>query len=317
MHRTSPTSMVVAMILPLAAMILALGAAPSAAQEVPPLFPPDNAWNTSIDDAPVHPNSDAFIDSIGADQGLHPDFGTFYRNAPIGIPFVLVRDEQPEVPIKFKAYKRESDRGPYPVPPDAPIEGGPRSNGDRHVLVVDVDNLKLFEMFRAFPKRGGAKWRADSGAVWDLTSNDLRPLCWTSADAAGLAILPGLVRYDEVVEKGAINHAVRFTVEQTQRGFILPATHFASQSNDPDLPPMGLRLRLRADYNVSGFSPHVQVILRALKKYGMILADNGSDWYITGTHDPRWDDDELHELGEVLGRDFEVVYTGEIVTKCP
>lgn len=294
--------------------LLVLAAAAARAEDVPQIFPPDNPWNTDISAYPVHPNSDNFLASIGLDRGLHPDFGTVWNGAPNGIPYVLVNDAQPEVRIRFRAYKDESDPGPYPVPPDAPIEGGPNSNGDRHVLVIDVDNLKLYEMYRAFPRRNGQKWRADCGAVWDLTSNDLRPWYWTSADAAGLPIFAGLVRYDEVVEKGEINHALRFTVSRTQRGFILPATHFASDSRDPNLPPMGLRVRLKADYDVSTFSPNVQVILTALKKYGMIVADNGSNWYISGAPDPRWDDDELHELGQVKGRDFEVVDTGPIIS---
>ncbi|GMU36469.1 MAG: hypothetical protein KJ057_07390 [Phycisphaerae bacterium] len=294
--------------------LLILATAAARAEDVPQIFPPDNPWNTDISAYPVHPNSDHFLASIGLDRGLHPDFGTVWNGAPNGIPYVLVNDAQPEVRIRFRAYKDESDPGPYPVPPDAPIEGGPDSNGDRHVLVIDVDNLKLYEMYRAFPRRNGQKWRADCGAVWDLTSNDLRPWYWTSADAAGLPIFAGLVRYDEVVEKGEINHALRFTVSRTQRGFILPATHFASDLRDPNLPPMGLRVRLRADYDVSTFSPNVQVILTALKKYGMIVADNGSNWYISGVPDPRWDDDELHELGQVKGRDFEVVDTGPIIS---
>ncbi|MCG3131586.1 MAG: hypothetical protein FLDDKLPJ_02390 [Phycisphaerae bacterium] len=294
--------------------LLIVAAATARAEEVPQIFPADNPWNTDVSAYPVHANSDNFLASIGLDRGLHPDFGTVWNGAPNGIPYVLVNDAQPEVRIRFRAYKDESDPGPYPVPPDAPIEGGPNSNGDRHVLVIDVDNLKLYEMYRAFPRRNGQKWRADSGAVWDLTSNDLRPWYWTSADAAGLPIFAGLVRYDEVAEKGEIHHALRFTVSRTQRGFILPATHFASDSRDPNLPPMGLRVRLKADYDLSTFSPNVQVILTALKKYGMIVADNGSNWYISGAPDPRWDDDELHELGGVKGRDFEVVDTGPIIS---
>ena len=272
------------------------------------VFPPDNAWNQDISDFPVHADSDAYLHSIGLDTGLHPDFGTVWEGAPIGIPFVTVYGDQPKVPVSFY-YGDESDPGPYPIPPDAPIEGGADSAGDRHVLVVDLDNRKLYEMFDAHPRDDGG-WDAGSGAVFDLTSNELRPDGWTSADAAGLSIFAGLVRYDEVVERGEINHALRFTVSRTQRAYISPATHFASSDNDPDLPPMGLRVRLRADYDLSGFSPNVQTILRAMKRYGMFVADNGSNWYITGAPDPRWNDDELHELGMVKGRDFEVVYTG-------
>lgn len=280
---------------------------------VPPIFPADNPWNTDISQYPVHPNSTNFLASMGLNTGLHPDFGTVWEGAPIGIPYVLVNGNQPRVPVSFY-YDDESDPGPYPVPPDAPIEGGPASDGDRHVLVIDTKNLRLYELYRAFPINNGASWQADSGAVFDLRSNNLRPLYWTSADAAGLPIFAGLVRRDEVVEKGEINHALRFTVRRTQRAFIPPATHFASSSRDANLPPMGLRVRLKADYNISGFSPNVQVILRAMKKYGMFVADNGSDWYVSGAPDPDWDDDELRQLGQVKGRDFEVVYTGDPIT---
>lgn len=276
------------------------------------VFPSDNPWNTDISAYPVHPLSDRFLASIGLDTGLHPDFGTVYMGAPIGIPFVVVPPDQPRVAVSF-LYADESDPGPYPVPPDAPIEGGPDSDGDRHILVVDVQNRMLYELFDARPRNDGG-WTAGSGAIFDLTSNTLRPAGWTSADAAGLPIFPGLVRYDEVVERGEINHALRFTVRRTRRAYIPPATHFASSSTDPDHPPMGLRLRLRADFDESTFPANVQVILRALKRYGMFVADNGSDWYISGAPDPRWDDDELRSLSRVHGRDFEVVYTGDAVT---
>jgi len=275
------------------------------------VFPPDNPWNTDISGYPLHPDSDALIASIGLDTGLHPDFGTVWNGAPIGIPFVVVHTDQPRVPVSFY-YDDESDPGPYPIPPDAPIEGGPDSDGDRHVIAVDVDNRMLYEMFDAHPQPDGS-WQAGSGAVFDLTSNALRPAGWTSADAAGLPIFAGLVRYDEVVERGEINHALRFTVSRTRRAYIAPATHYASSDTDPALPPMGLRVRLRADFDISGYSPNVQVILRAMKTYGMFVADNGSDWYVSGAPDPRWDDDELRQLRQVKGRDFEVVYTGEPV----
>lgn len=275
------------------------------------VFPPDNPWNTDVSQYPVHLNSDAFIASIGLDTPLHEDFGTFWQGQPSGIPFVVVREGQPMVPVSFE-YADESDPGPYPVPDDAPIEGGPDSEGDRHVLVVDVANCKLYELFRAFKSEEG--WRAGSGAVFDLTSNKLRPLGWTSADAAGLPIFPGLVRYDEVVEKGEIAHALRFTARRTQRGYVLPATHFASRNSDPNLPPMGLRVRLKADYDISGFPREAQVILRALKKYGMILADNGGDWFISGAPDPRWNDEALRAIRKVKGRDLEAVDTGPIHT---
>jgi hypothetical protein len=274
------------------------------------IFPADNPWNTDISGYPVHPNSDNFIASIGPDKHLHPDFGAFWQGRPIGIPYVVVSGDQPEVLVTFQ-YADESDPGPYPIPDDAPVEGGPESDGDRHVLVLDRENCKLYEMWRAFKTEDG--WRAGSGAVFDLRSNKLRPLGWTSSDAAGLPVLPGLVRHDEVVERGEMNHAVRFTVTKSQRGYILPATHFASRSSDPNLPPMGLRLRLKADYDVSGFPREVQVILKALKKYGMIVADNGGDWFISGAHDPRWDHEVLAAIRQVKGRDLEVVDTGPIL----
>jgi hypothetical protein len=273
------------------------------------IFPPDNSWNTDISDYPVHPNSDNFIASIGLEEGIHPDFGTVWEGAPNGIPYIVVPGTQPMVPVTFKAYADESDPGPYPIPEDAPIEGGPESIGDRHVIVIDKDNLMLYELYRAFKVLTG--WEADSGAKWDLTSNNVRPKYWTSADAAGLPIFPGLIRYDEVL-KGEIDHALRFTVSRTQRGFIYPARHFASISNNPNLPPMGLRLRLKSDFNISGFSSKNQNILKALKRYGMLVADNGSNWFISGAPDSRWDDDDLSQLKKVKGKYFEVVYTGEI-----
>jgi hypothetical protein len=271
-----------------------------------PVFPADNPWNTDISAYPVHPNSDAYIISIsaGGDEYLHPDFGA---DPDYGIPYVIVKGTQPLVPITFTAYGDESDPGPYPVPPDAPVEAG----GDQHVIVVDGDNCKLYEMYNA--EYNGEGWNADAGAVFDLTSNDLRMLGWTSADAAGLPIFPGLVRYDEV-EAGAIHHALRFTVEESQRAIILPATHYASDSDDTDLPPMGLRLRLKGDYDISRFTGASRVILEALKTYGMIVADNGTSWFITGATDSRWDDDDLSQLKDVPGDAFEAVDTGKIIT---
>lgn len=269
------------------------------------LFPPDNPWNTDISSYPVDPHSDRYITSIGLDIGLHPDFGTVWNAAPIGIPYMVVSGNQPKVPISFY-YPEESGPGPYPIPSDVPIEGGPTSGGDRHILVLDADHMLLYEVYDAHPAGDG--WEAGSGAVFDLTSNALRPDGWTSADAAGLPILPGLVRYDEV-QRGEITHALRFTVSRTQRAYRSPATHFASDDTDPDLPPMGLRVRLKANVDISGFPAQVQVVLRALKKYGMFVADNGADWYITGAPDPRWDDDALHTIEGITGRDFEVVGT--------
>ena len=295
-----------------------LGAAPLRAQDVGAsvaarqLFPPDNSGNSDISAAPVDPKSAALIASIGLDRGLHPDFGTVWNGAPNGIPYVVVGADQPKVPVSFQ-YADESDPGPYPIPPDAPIEGGPTSDGDRHVLIVDRDNLLLYELFAAYPENGGACWRAGSGAIFDLNSNDLRPERWTSADAAGLPILPGLVRYDEVVEQGAITHALRFTVRRTRRAFVPPARHFASNLRDQSIPPMGMRVRLRADVPIDSFPGSVQVILQALKTYGMFVADNGSDWFISGAPDPRWNDDELATIRRITGRDFEVVQMDGLV----
>jgi hypothetical protein len=270
-----------------------------------PALPADNIWNAPVDSLPPHPNSDAYVATIGATRGMHPDFGTVYQGAPIGIPYVAVAGTQPRVPVSFE-YAGESDRGPYPIPRDAPIEGGTQSDGDRHVLGVDRDNCVLSDLFDAHPPADGS-WRAGSGAVFPLRSNALRPSGWTSADAAGLPILPGLVRYEEVAA-GEIAHALRFTAPQTQRAYLWPARHFASSLTGAQFPPMGLRMRLRASFDTGGFSAPVQVILRALKKYGMILADNGSAWYLSGVPDSRWNDDLLvGELARVKGSDFEAV----------
>ena len=274
-----------------------------------PVFPANNAWNQDVRSLPVHPNSANYVASINAfgRTKLHPDFGS---DPTYGIPFVIVPATQPTVPIAFTAYGDESDPGPYPVPANAPVEGGANSTGDRHVLVLRQGECKLYEMFRAFPN--GSGWNADAGAVFDLNSNALRPDYWTSTDAAGLPVLPGLVRYDEVMA-GVITHALRFTVSHTQRGFIHPATHFASSSTDANYPPMGLRLRLRADFDTSAYTGASRVVLEALKKYGMIVADNGSDWFITGATDSRWNDTDLGQLKNVPGSAFEVVDTGPII----
>jgi len=269
------------------------------------VFPPDNIWNTPVNGLPVDSNSDNYIDTIGETAFVHPDFGTMWEGAPIGIPWVSVPGSQPLIPVTF-LYSSESDPGPYPVPADAPIEGGPESDGDRHVLVVDRDDCVLYEMFYAFPENGGASWNAGSGAIFDLKSNALRPTGWTSADAAGLPILPGLVRFEEVMS-GEIHHALRFTVPETQKAYVWPARHYASSLTGSQYPPMGQRFRLRADFDSSGYSMEVQVILAALKKYGMILADNGSAMYISGVPDPRWSDDNLRELRQVIASDFEAV----------
>jgi hypothetical protein len=255
------------------------------------------------------------IASIGLDVGLHPDFGTVYAGAPNGIPYIVVAGSQSTVPINFTAYGDESDPGPYPVPPSAPIEGGPSSNGDRHVIVIGRDNWKLYEMAYAFPVNNGTSWNANCGAIFDLNSDALRPASWTSADAAGLPIFPGLVRYDEVFEQGEIKHAVRFTVQHSRRAYVYPARHFSSSDTSVNRPPMGMRVRLKSSFDISSFSPALQVILRALKKYGMIVADNGSNWYISGAPDPRWNDDELSTLKTIQGSNFEVVQMGTIVTQ--
>jgi hypothetical protein len=269
-------------------------------------FPTDNPWNTDISGLPADPASAALIASLGLDTGLHPDFGTTWAGAPNGIPYVLVPSGQPKVPVRFE-YADESDPGPYPIPPDAPIEGGPSGTGDRHVLVVDLAHHLLYEVYDAVTADGGASWQGGSGAIFDLAANTLRPAGWTSADAAGLPIFPGLVRYDEVVEGGAIRHALRFTAARTRKAYLPPARHWASGSTDPSLPPMGMRVRLKATVDIAGYPPHVQVILRALKTYGMLVADNGSNWYLSGAPDPRWDDAELATLGGIKGADFEVV----------
>jgi hypothetical protein len=269
------------------------------------VFPSDNIWNTPVDDLPLDSNSDAYVSTIGETAFLHPDFGTEWQGAPIGIPWTSVPGSQPVVPITF-LYSDESDPGPYPIPPDAPIEGGPASDGDRHVLVVDRDACILYEMFYAFPENAGSSWSAGSGAVFDLGSNDLRPSGWTSADAAGLPVLPGLVRYEEVMS-GEIRHALRFTAPETRKSFVWPARHFASNLTGSQYPPMGQRFRLRGDFDMTGFSPEVRVILTALKKYGMVLADNGSPWFISGAPHPSWNDDNLRELRQVLGSDFQAV----------
>ena len=271
------------------------------------VFPPNNPWNKDISNEDTDPNSDNLIAGIGNDIHLHPDFGTVWQNEPIGIPYNVVGENQPFVHLSFQ-YNTESDPGPYPVPPDALVESG----SDRHLLVIDTVRFMLYELFNAV-RNNDNSWNAGSGAIFDLTSNELRPDYWTSADAAGLPIFPGLVRYEEVVEKGEINHALRFTVENTRNAFVHPATHAASNSNNINYPPMGMRVRLKSGFDISGFSPHVQVILKALKKYGMFVADNGSNWYITGAPDARWDDEELGQLKSIRGENFEVVKMGEVI----
>jgi hypothetical protein len=272
------------------------------------VFPADNPWNRDVSTLPVDANSANYITAItalGGNQKLHADFG---GAGEYGIPYVTVSGTQPLVPVDFGLYGDESDPGPYPIPLAAPIEGG----SDAHVLAVDRDHCKLYELFAA--SRGASRWSADSGAVFDLTSNALRPEGWTSADAAGLPIFPGLVRYDEVAS-GHIDHALRFTVSRTQKAYLHPATHYASSSTDPKLPPMGLRLRLKASFNTSSFTGQARVVLEALKKYGMIVADNGSNWFISGASDTRWNDTDLNQLKTIPGSAFEVVNTGEALHK--
>ncbi len=274
------------------------------------VMPEDSAWNLDISSLRVDERSDDILGRIGLDAPLHPDFGTVYEGAPIGIPYVVVGRDQPKVPVTF-SNTEESDPGPYPIPPDAPIEGGTDGTGDRHVIVLDRDGWKLWELFNARPDGDG--WTADSGAFFDLRSNQQRPPGWTSADAAGLPILPGLIRYDEVVEKKSLDHAVRFTMAKTRRAIVPPASHWASDLLDEDLPPMGMRVRLKAGYDISGFAPEVQVILQGLKTYGMILSDNGSDLFISGAPDPRWNDEVLHELKRVKAGNLEVIEMKGIV----
>jgi hypothetical protein len=270
-----------------------------------PMFPANNIWNYNISRLPVHANSANFVAAIGLTSHLHPDFGAgLYNGSPIGFPYLVVPGNQPSVPVSF-GYAGESDSGPYPIPLNAPIEGGSQSSGDRHVLAVDSGNCTLYEMYASYPQSNGS-WRAGSGAVWNLNSNALRPATWTSADAAGLPILPGLVNYDEVAA-GVITHALRFTVNATQNTFLWPARHQASSSSSPNLPPMGLRLRLKASVNIASYSRTNQIILTALKHYGMYVADNGSSWYVSGSADNRWNNNDLHALNTIPGSDFEAV----------
>lgn len=278
-----------------------------------PIFPPSNIWNTPIDTLPADPRSDAYVASIGLESGLHPDFGAgLYEGSPLGIPFVQVPGNQPPVAITFTVSAEESDPGPYPIPPDAPIEGSSCGTGDRHVIVVQAETCTLYELYDAYLQPDGT-WQAASGARFDLTAHALRPEEWTSADAAGLPILPGLARYEEVVA-GVIPHALRFTAERTQEAFVWPARHQAGSTTDPDVPPMGQRFRLQAGVDITGFSPTNQIILQALKTYGMLLADNGSNWFLSGAQDDRWDNDDLRELREgIHGRDFEAVDCSSLI----
>jgi hypothetical protein len=282
----------------------------SAAEGGCPIFPADNPINQEVATLPEDPNSQAYVESIGLTAHLHPDFGD---NPAYGIPYEVVGSGQPKVPIKFGKYKRESDPGPYPIPANAAIEGGgAKGKGDRHVLVVQEGSCIDYELYKAARNTKGEGWKAASGAVFDLRSDALRPEGWTSADAAGLPIFPLLARYQDV-SSGEIDHALRVTVPQTQKGYIHPATHYASSSTNAALPPMGLRLRLKADYPLGGLSGQALVIVQALKRYGLIVADNGSPWYITGAPSPGWDEASLAELKQVPGSAFEAVQTGPII----
>lgn len=278
-----------------------------------PVFPRDNAWNQRVDSLPVARNSATLVREIGLDDYLHADFGSGrYQGRPIGIPYRTVPKSQKKVRVRF-GYADESDRGRYPIPRDVQIEGGRRSDGDRHVIVVDRDRCRLYELFAAYPLSGGRRWRAGSGAIWSLRSNRLRPAGWTSADAAGLPILPGLARYEEL-RRGDIDHALRFTAPRTRRAYVYPARHFASDSDDPDLPAMGQRLRVKASFDTSTFPRQARIVLETLKRYGMILADNGAPWFVSGAPSAGWSNADLHQLHRVKGTAFEVVDTSALPT---
>jgi hypothetical protein len=294
--------------LAVAALALASAAAAGPLPGAPKctVFPATNPWNQRVDALPVAANSNAIVGSIGAAGRLHPDFGAgLWDGSPIGIPITIVNRRTPRSAVSFD-YADESDPGPYPIPANVKIEGG----SDAHAILVDRNACKLYELFALARGQGGG-WHAGSGAIWSLNSNQLRPEGWTSADAAGLPILPGLARYDEVAA-GRIDHALRFTVARTRRAYVWPARHFASSLTDPSLPPMGLRLRMKAGYDISGFPPQARVVLQALKEYGMMVADNGSNWFVTGAPDSRWSNDDLHTLGQVPGSAFEVVDTSSL-----
>lgn len=285
-----------------------------------PVFPADNIWNTPINRLPVDPRSRQYVASIGADKNLHPDFAAGKSDgAPIGIPFIVVPFKEPKVKIVFRKFGDEepaideSDPGPYPIPRNAPIEGGPKSQDDRHVIVVQEGSCTLFELYKAVPNADGS-WSAVGAARFDLEGEELRPDGWTSADAAGLPIFPGLVRAEEIVA-GEIKHALRFTAPRTQKKYVWPARHFASSSTDEALPPLGQYFRLRANFDISKFSQTNQIILRALQTYGMILADNGSSWFLSGAPHASWNDDQLRELKQIKGSDFEAVDVSSLMVE--
>jgi hypothetical protein len=276
-----------------------------------PVFPRSSHWNRKVDRLPVHPRSSRIVARIGRSAHLHPDFGSGrYNGAPIGIPYTTVSRHQRRVRVSFQ-YADESDREGYPIPRNVPIEGGRRSGGERHAIVVDRSRCRLYELYVAYPVAGGRRWRAVPGAIWKLRSNRLRPRGWTSADAAGLPILPGLARYEEL-GRGGFDHALRVTVPRTRRAYVYPARHFASDETNPDLPAMGQRLRLKAGFDVSRFPRQARAVLRTLKRYGMIVADNGAPWYVTGAPARGWNNDDLHSLQRVKGSSFEVVDTSRL-----
>jgi hypothetical protein len=298
------------LLLPVIAFLVALGASSADALRVPgaprcTVFPKSNPWNRRVNKLPVAGNSAAIIASIGTSTGLHADFGSgLWEGSPIGIPFDIVTKKTPRTRVGFE-YADESDRVRYPIPKRVHVEGG----SDHHALLLDRDACRLYELGGL--ERQSGHWHAWAGATWNLRSNRVRPAGWTSADAAGLPILPGLARYDEV-RRGVIDHALRFTVERTRRSYLYPARHYASSLTDPNLPPMGLRVRLKASFDVRPFPRQARIVLVALKRYGMMVADNGADWYITGAPNRGWSNDQLHTLGRVKGADFEVVDTSKL-----
>ncbi len=303
-------------LLVLAAIVLGLagaGAASSPTLGGCPVFPASSPWNQKVAMLPVAADSAQLIASMGPGGSVHADFGNgLYDGSRIGIPYVIVHARStPKSRVTFQ-YADESDKGPYPIPAGVPIEGAPAHahEGDRHVLIVDRDACRLYELSGMSKKAG--RWSGWSGANWNLRSNALRPAGWTSADAAGLPILPGLARWDGDASTGAIRHALRFTAERTRRAYIYPARHYASSLTDPSLPPMGLRVRLKASVSLAGLPPQARIVAQALKTYGMILADNGSNWYVSGAPSPKWSNDELHALGRLTGADFEVVDTSHL-----
>ena len=297
----------------------ALTVALSGAAATPPklggcgVLPASNPWNQRVDRLPVAASSDAIIRSIGLSSGVHADFGSgLWDGGRIGIPYVVVHGKTTAKSRVGFDYADESDRGPYPIPATVPIEGQPRVNndGDGHALIVDRDSCKLYELYAL--RKEGSRWAAGSGAIFDLRSNRLRPAGWTSADAAGLPILPGLARWESDASTGVIRHALRFTVERTRRAYVYPARHYASDATDPSLPPMGLRVRLKASVNIATLPRQARIVAQAMKTYGMILADNGSNWYVSGAPSPKWSNDQLHALGRLTGADFEVVDTSRL-----